>query len=97
MNKVFHLTAEQKKTAKSYESIFEQLGNTDFISSDNILGSQAGLDSLPLTNAQVTNYLSIATPQTKNLSCKETGLTVDLPCRQGRILLGRQIQRDRVE
>lgn len=79
VNKVFHLTAEQKKTAKSYESIFEQLGNTDFISSDNILGSQAGLDSLPLTNAQVTNYLSIATSTDPKISpARKQVLTVGL-------------------
>ena len=79
VNKVFHLTAEQKKTAKSYESIFEQLGNTDFISSDNILGSQSGLDSLPLTNAQVTKYLSIATSTDPKISpARKQVLTVGL-------------------
>lgn len=57
---VFHLTEQQLNVAKSYEAVFEQLGNTDFVSSDNIFGRQTDMDSLPLTDAQVTKYLTIA-------------------------------------
>ncbi len=76
---VFHLTDQQIETAKSYESIFEQLGNTDFVSSNNILGSQSSLDSLPLTNAQITKYLAIATTTDPNISpARSQVLTVGL-------------------
>lgn len=67
-NTVFQLTNQQLETAKSYEAIFEQLGNTDFVSSDNILGQQSSVNSLPLNNAQVTQYLSIAMKTDPNLS-----------------------------
>ena len=57
---VFHLTDAQLAAASSYEAVFEQLGNTEFGSFGNILGQASNLDSLPLTNAQVTRYLAIA-------------------------------------
>lgn len=63
---VFHLTDKQVAAAKSYEEIFEQLGNTEF--GDNILGQGSNMDSLPLTDAQVTKYLAIARQTDPTLS-----------------------------
>ena len=76
---VFQLTDQQLETAKSYESIFEQLGNTDFVSSGNIFGQQSNINSLPLNDAQVTQYLSIAMKTDPNLSpARSQVLTVGL-------------------
>ena len=76
---VFHLTEQQLETAKSYESIFEQLGNTDFTSSDNILGRPSDINSLPLNDAQVKKYLSIAMKTDPTLSAERSKvLTVGL-------------------
>ena len=76
---VFHLSEQQLNTAKTYESIFEQLGNTDSVSSGNVLGSQSNLDSLPLTNAQITKYLTIANTTDPNISpARSQVLTVGL-------------------
>ena len=63
---VFRLTDKQVAAAKSYEQIFEQLGNTEF--GDNILGQGSNMDSLPLTDAQVTKYLAIARQADPTLS-----------------------------
>lgn len=57
---VFDLTEQQIKAARSYEAVFEQLGNFEFGSSGNILGQASNMDSLPLTDAQVTKYIAIA-------------------------------------
>ena len=57
---VFKLTEAQIEMAKSYEAIFEQLGNTELSNGGNILGQGSNLDTLPLTDAQVTKYLALA-------------------------------------
>ena len=57
---VFELTDAQIEAAKSYEAVFEQLGNTEFGNTGLILGQSSNLDLLPLTDAQVTRYLAIA-------------------------------------
>ena len=57
---VFDLTEQQIKAARSYEAVFEQLGNFEFGSSGNVLGQASNMNSLPLTDAQVTKYIAIA-------------------------------------
>lgn len=69
---VFHLTDQQIEMAKSYEAIFAQLGNTEFSSDGNILGQGSNLDTLPLTNEQVTKYLAIAQKTDPHISIQRS-------------------------
>ncbi len=69
---VFRLTDRQIEMAKSYEAIFAQLGNTEFSGDGNILGQGSNLDTLPLTNEQVTKYLAIARKTDPNMSTQRS-------------------------
>lgn len=57
---VFNLTDAQVAAAKSYEAVFEQLGNMEFGSSGNILGQSSNMTMGALGSAETRQYLEIA-------------------------------------